>query len=377
MKLTIGFDAKRIVSNATGLGSYGRTLVNDLIRRADDDVDLLLYAPNPGRDDLRQQILINEHADFRYPQSSIVNCQLSILNSYWRTFGITNDLKRDGVQLYHGLSGELPIGLRKAGIPGLVTIHDLIFLRHPEYYPWIDAKLYAWKFRQTLKEADHIIAISQRTKVDIMEFGNVPPERISVVYQSYNPRFSATPSAETQAAVRKRYGLPEHFILNVGTIERRKNLRLAVEALPLLPTDIHLVAVGRQTKYVREIPESPRLHMLSGVPDSDLAAIYSLADAFVYPSRYEGFGIPIIEAIAAGLPVVACTGSCLEEAGGPANLYVNPDDAAGLAEAICQVLPGNPDREQRIQQSQQYIKRFEGLDVAGQMMSIYLQMIYR
>jgi glycosyltransferase involved in cell wall biosynthesis len=370
MKLTIGFDAKRIVSNATGLGSYGRTLVNDLIRRADDDVDLLLYAPNPGRDDLRQQILINEHADFRYPQSSIVN-------SYWRTFGITNDLKRDGVQLYHGLSGELPIGLRKAGIPGLVTIHDLIFLRHPEYYPWIDAKLYAWKFRQTLKEADHIIAISQRTKVDIMEFGDVPPERISVVYQSYNPRFSATPSAETQAAVRKRYGLPEHFILNVGTIERRKNLRLAVEALPLLPTDIHLVAVGRQTKYVREIPESPRLHMLSGVPDSDLAAIYSLADAFVYPSRYEGFGIPIIEAIAAGLPVVACTGSCLEEAGGPANLYVNPDDAAGLAEAICQVLPGNPDREQRIQQSQQYIKRFEGLDVAGQMMSIYLQMIYR
>ena len=148
MKLTIGFDAKRIVSNATGLGSYGRTLVNDLIRRADDDVDLLLYAPNPGRDDLRQQILINEHADFRYPQSSIVN-------SYWRTFGITNDLKRDGVQLYHGLSGELPIGLRKAGIPGLVTIHDLIFLRHPEYYPWIDAKLYAWKFRQTLKEAYH------------------------------------------------------------------------------------------------------------------------------------------------------------------------------------------------------------------------------
>ena len=370
MKLTIGFDAKRIVSNATGLGSYGRTLVNDLIRRADDDVDLLLYAPNPGRDDLRQQILINEHADFRYPQSSI-------LNSYWRTYGMTNDLKRDGVLLYHGLSGELPIGLRKAGIPGLVTIHDLIFLRHPEYYPWIDAKLYAWKFRQTLKEADHIIAISQRTKVDIMEFGDVPPERISVVYQSYNPRFSATPSAETQAAVRKRYGLPEHFILNVGTIERRKNLRLAVEALPLLPTDIHLVAVGRQTKYVREIPESPRLHMLSGVPDSDLAAIYSLADAFVYPSRYEGFGIPIIEAIAAGLPVVACTGSCLEEAGGPANLYVNPDDAAGLAEAICQVLPGNSDREQRIQQSQQYIKRFEGLDVAGQMMSIYLQMIYR
>lgn len=377
MKMTIGFDAKRIVSNATGLGSYGRTLVNDLIRRNEPDVNLLLYAPTPGRDDLRQQIIMNEQVNFRYPQSSFLNSQFSIFNSTWRTFSMVDDLKRDGVQLYHGLSGELPIGLRKAGIPGLVTIHDLIFLRHPEYYPWIDAKIYAWKFRQTLKEADHIIAISQRTKVDIMEFGDIPPERISVVYQSYNPRFSATPTVEAQAAVRKRYQLPEHFILNVGTIEQRKNLRLAAEALPLLPADEHLVAVGRQTKYVREIPQSARLHLLSGVPDNDLAAIYSLADAFVYPSRYEGFGIPIIEAIAAGLPVVACTGSCLEEAGGPSSLYVSPDDVAGLADAICQVLPGNADREQRIQQSQQYIQRFKGLDVAGQMMSIYLQMIYK
>ncbi|MBR3100482.1 MAG: glycosyltransferase family 4 protein [Muribaculaceae bacterium] len=373
MKLTIGFDAKRVVSNATGLGSYGRTLVNDLIRVADADVDILLYAPTPGRDDLRGQILLNEHVDFRYPRRSTLKSKLRALT--WRTFGLASDLKRDGVQLYHGLSGELPIGLRKAGIPGLVTIHDLIFLRHPEYYPWVDAKLYAWKFRQTLKEADRIIAISQRTKADIMEFGDIPPERISVVYQSYNPRFSAAPSAEAQAAVRQRYGLPGHFVLNVGTIERRKNLRLAAEALPLLPADVHLVAVGRQTEYVREIPESPRLHMLSGVPDSDLAAIYSLADAFVYPSRYEGFGIPIIEAIAAGLPVVACKGSCLEEAGGPASLYVDPDDVAGLAEAIREVLPGSADREQRIHQSRQYIKRFEGLDVAGQMMSIYLQML--
>ena len=284
-------------------------------------------------------------------------------------------MKRDGVQLYHGLSGELPIGLRKAGIPGVVTIHDLIFLRHPEYYHWIDAKLYAWKFRRTLQEADHIIAISQRTKVDIMEYGNVSPDCISVVYQSYNPRFSAVPTAEEQAAVRQRYQLPEHFILNVGTIERRKNLRLAVEALPMLPADIHLVAVGRQTKYVREFPENPRLHLLSGVSDSELAAIYSLAEAFVYPSRYEGFGIPIIEAIAAGLPVVACTGSCLEEAGGPHSLYVDPDDAAGFADAVRQILPDNPDREQRILQSQQYIQRFRGLDVAGQVMNIYEQVL--
>ena len=115
--------------------------------------------------------------------------------------------------------------------------------------------------------------------------------------------------------MREQYKLPQRFVLNVGTIEERKNLALAAEAVELLPQDIHLVAVGRQTEYAKQVPHSDRIHMLSGVPDSDLAAIYAMAEVFVYPSRYEGFGIPIIEAISTGLPVVACTGSCLEEAG--------------------------------------------------------------
>ena len=362
--ITIGFDAKRIVRNGTGLGSYGRTLVNDLIRQDDAELQFLLYAPDKGRDDLRRQIVLGEHAQFRYPFK-----QNALLSSLWRTRTIVNDLRRDGVNVYHGLSGELPLGIRKSGIRSVVTIHDLIFMRHPEYYHWIDTKLYSWKFRQTIKEADVIIAISERTKQDIMELGNVPEECIKVVYQSYAPRFSREVTLTHQQEVRQRYALPERFVLNVGTIERRKNLRLAVDALPLLPSDIHLVAVGRQTPYAQELPKSNRLHLLSGVPDDDLAAIYSLAEAFVYPSRYEG--IPIIEAIAAGLPVVACTGSCLEEAGGPSCLYVSPEDVEGMAAAILSVLEGTDGRTERIRQCQQYIQRFRGNDVAGQVLDIY------
>jgi glycosyltransferase involved in cell wall biosynthesis len=178
-------------------------------------------------------------------------------------------------------------------------------------------------------------------------------------------------TAERKAKVRERYGLPARYILNVGTIERRKNLLLAIEALDLLPKDIHLVAVGRQTAYVQELPKDERIHLLSGVPDEDLAAIYALGEAFVYPSRYEGFGIPIIEAIAAGLPVVACTGSCLEEAGGPNCRYVGPDDVTGMAEALKMSLRGARDREERIARSREYIKRFEGRDVAGQVAEVY------
>ena len=367
--MIIGLDAKRIVRNGTGLGSYGRTLVNDLIRRGEEGVEYLLYAPDKGRNDLRSQII--EGARFCYPQGS----PSSFRKAWWRTHGIVSDLKRDGVQVFHGLSGELPIGLRKAGIHGVVTIHDLIFLRHPEYYHWIDTKIYEWKFRQTLKEADQIIAISECTKRDIMELGGVNEDKIKVIYQSYAPRFSTTVTAAQQQEIRQRYNLPERFILNVGTVEWRKNLRLAVDALRLLPSDLHLVAVGRQTDYATMLPKTNRLHLRSGVPDADLAVIYSLAEVFVYPSRYEGFGIPIIEAIAAGLPVVACTGSCLEEAGGPYCLYVDPDDVEGMAAALMSVIDGADDRAMHIYRSQQYIQRFRGIDVAGQVLAVYRELI--
>ena len=377
--MIIGFDAKRIVRNGTGLGSYGRTLVNDLIRRHDPDMQYLLYAPDEGRDDLRNQII--EGATFRYPAAPFFSRLLPLNRGsqrgspLWRSYGIVNDLLRDGVQLYHGLSGELPIGIRKKGIRTVVTIHDLIFLRHPEYYHWIDTRLYAWKFRKTLQEADRIIAISERTKQDIMELGNVSEERIRLIYQSCAPRFSSTFSEAEKQQVRSYYDLPERFVLNVGTIERRKNLLLAAKALELLPSDIHLVAVGRQTKYAQELPQNNRIHLLSGVPDTDLAIIYSLAEAFVYPSRYEGFGIPIIEAIAAGLPVVACTGSCLEEAGGPDCLYVDPDDVEGMAAAILSSLSDADGRTARIQASQQYIRRFRGTDVASQVLDVYRELL--
>ena len=390
--MTIGFDAKRIVRNATGLGSYSRTLINSLTA-ADADTRFILYAPDEGRDDLRQQIAERPNVTFSFfsSQKSETRSQKSFLSplssllsplkkSLWRSRGIVNDLQRDGVQLYHGLSGELPTGLRKAGIPGVVTIHDLIFLRHPEYYNPIDVFLYRRKFRATLREAQRIVAISECTKRDILAFSDFPEERIDVIYQSCGTRFRQTATDEERAEVRNLYQLPERFILSVGTIEPRKNALLAVEAL-LQPSlsDIHLVLVGRQTSYVRKqiLPFaernglSSRIHLLSGVPNHHLPAIYQQALCFVYPSRYEGFGIPIIEAIQSCLPVVAATGSCLEEAGGPDCLYVHPDDAKALAEAISRSLPEAEGRKEHIERSLQYIQRFENNDIAQQMLAEY------
>lgn len=365
----IGFDAKRIVSNGTGLGSYGRTLVNDLAGMS--GITLRLYAPTPGRDNLRQQVIGHPHVTFCYAPPSHVPFSRQL----WRSKLMVDNLVADGVDIYHGLSGELPIGIRRHGIKSVVTIHDLIFMRHPEYYHWLDAKLYAWKFRYTCQEADRIIAISECTKRDIMEFGNVPADKIEVIYQSCNPKFTQRVDDATLGTIREKYGLPQRFILNVGTIERRKNLLLAVSALDSVPSEIHLVAVGRQTEYARQLPHRNRVHLLSGISDAELAALYQMAEVFVYPSRYEGFGIPIIEAIHSGLPVVACTGSCLEEAGGPDSLYVDPDDVQAMATAICQSLCGADGREKRIEQSRQYVRRFVGKDVASQVATLYRSLL--
>lgn len=372
-KNIIGFDAKRIVRNGTGLGSYGRTLVNDLAQR--QDLALRLYAPDKGRDDLRSQIVERPNVSFCYPHFS---SSIHLPSSWWRMKGVVTDLQRDGVQLYHGLSGELPIGIRKSGIRSVVTIHDLIFLRHPEFYNWVDTKIYAWKFRQTLREADHVIAISECTKRDILYYGDIDEQKISIVYQSFAPRFSVEVSEEQRTQVRSAYQLPQRYILNVGSIEARKNILQAVQALPLLPDDVALVMVGRHTpytdqvlQYVREHHLEERVRVLHGVPDEHLPMLYALAESFVYPSVYEGFGIPIIEAISCGLPVVACSGSCLEEAGGPDSLYVQPGNVEAMAAAIRLTLVGAEGRELRVENSKKYIRRFSGCNVADQVAEIY------
>jgi glycosyltransferase involved in cell wall biosynthesis len=368
--LKIGFDAKRIVRNGTGLGSYGRTLVNDL---AQYPLRLNLYAPDKGRDDLRSQIAERDNIAFVYPTSRH-------FKSYWRSRGIVADLKRDGIQLFHGLSGELPFGIRKSGIKSVVTIHDLIFLRHPEFYNPIDVQIYKWKFRQTIKEADYIIAISECTKRDILEYGGnlVSEDKITLIYQSCSPRFNTSQNYKT-SNLNSKLG---RYVLSVGSIEPRKNTMLALKALHHLPDDISLVLVGRHTAYTDKLIQyakanglEHRLHILHGVPDADLPALYAGAECFVYPSVYEGFGIPIIEAISCGLPVVACTGSCLEEAGGPDSLYVAPNDAIGMANAIRRSLKGADDREERIQRSMDYIRRFSGTDVAGQVVDVYKRVL--
>ena len=372
--LHIGFDAKRIVRNATGLGHYGRTLVTALSAALGSKARLHLYVPDPGRDDLRALVPQSPYIIYSLP----AHCRTRIGRDLWRTRGIVADLKRDGITLYHGLSGELPVGIRRSGIRTVVTIHDLIFMRHPEYYNPIDVAIYRWKFRRACREADRIVAISECTRRDVAELGHFPLDRIDVVYQSIDHRFRRHVTDGERAEVARRYALPHRYILFVGTIEERKNAGLVIEALPHIDPEVHFVMVGRQTAYTRRILRrasalgvSDRVHTVSGVPDADMGAIYRSAEVFAYPSRYEGFGLPIVEAIQCGLPVVAATGSCLEEAGGDACFYVGPDDVQAMTDTLSRLLASPSLRRESVERSRNYIRRFENGDIARQMTEVY------
>lgn len=371
---TIGYDAKRLVSNATGLGSYSRTLVESL--SSFKDLQFLLYAQNKGREELYSNVK-GDNLIFKYHSLSS-NLANKISQSVWREKTIVKDLLRDNVQVFHGLSGQLPVGIKKSGVKSVVTVHDLIFFSHPEWYSPIDTMIYKRKFHRTIKEADKIIAISECTKRDIMNYGDVEEEKIKVIYQSFNPIFTQTIDDEEKQKIRTRYSLPNRFILNVGTIERRKNVLLVVKALKEIENDIHLVIVGRQTEYTKEVRQyvlqnnlEKRVHIINGVLFDELKVLYSLADLFVYPSIYEGFGIPVIEAIANRLPVIACIGSCLEEAGGDCSLYVKPEDVKGMVQAMNVFLYDNERRNMAIEEGIKHIQRFVGNNVAEKHIDLY------
>lgn len=279
---------------------------------------------------------------------------------------MTSDLIRDRIDLFHGLSNELPFTIRKASrTKSVVTIHDLIFLHLPYCYPLIDRLIYNYKFRKACQNADRVIAVSECTRRDIIRFYHIPAEKIDVVYQGCDPAFREPISEATLLDVAQRYRLPERFILYVGSIERRKNLLLLAEALRHLDSSYQVIAVGKKTPYADQVLHflqtnglTDRLRMIHDVPFADLPSFYRLAHTFVYPSRYEGFGIPMLEALCSGTPAIGATGSCLEEAGGPHSLYVHPDDAEGLAQAIRQTYEDTSLRDEMRSHGYTYAERF-------------------
>lgn len=377
--MRIAFDGKKAARNMAGLGNYSRFVIKSLARRF-PDVRFDVYISRKGDSRLLESLREFPNISICYPTHPV----LRHFPKLWERYGIPYELNRSGADVFHGLGNVLPANIRKArNTKSVVTIHDLIFLFFPHTYSWIDRHLFNIKFKSSCINADRIIAVSQCTSKDIVKYYFIPKQKISVAYQGCDQRFRERCSDSFKAEVKKRFSLPDRFILSVGTIEERKNAALIVRALREIP-EMDLVLVGKRTPYTEEVEKTAkecgvdrRVHIMSDVGSEVLPAFYQLAEIFVYPSKYEGFGIPVLEAQCSGVPVIGATGSCLEEAGGNAALYTDPEDAGDLAGKIMQVMNDRQLRESMIERGIRYSYRFSEEVLADRLMEIYRDVISR
>ncbi len=376
--MKIGFDAKRAYHNYTGLGNYSRDLISSLLKCYPLD-EYHLYSPKENKN--KRLFFLKEYVNvFSHFPKSYWNKKFK---SFWRSLFLERYLLQDKIEIYHGLSNEIPKRKKGGGIKYVVTIHDLIFKRFPDTYKVIDRNIYDRKFKYAALNSDKIIAISEQTKRDIVSFYGVSPHKIEVVYQSCHENFKKKYKHSTKEAVRVKYNLPESFLLNVGTIETRKNLEALIESIPLMENTLPIVVIGGKTDYYEfiltkikelKIPKS-RVVFLENVSITELPVIYQLATLFVYPSIFEGFGIPIIEALYSGIPVITTKGGCFSEAGGQFSLYVDTQNYLELAEAIDKLLLDEKRQKKMIIEGEKYVKKFDSQIITQQLHELYKTII--
>jgi glycosyltransferase involved in cell wall biosynthesis len=383
--MNIGFDAKRVYQNTTGLGHYSRTLVTSLVKYFSEN-EYYLFAPKLTNNfNIENFTNIHNVIPSSFPST--------ILKSAWRGNWVKRDLAKNKIDIYHGLSHEIPFGINKTKIKSVVTIHDLIFERYPQQYSTIDIQIYRRKFKYACANADKIIAISEQTKTDIINFYKIDEKKIEVCYQSCNASFNEKVSAEDKVRIKKLYNLPDEFFLSVGSIIERKNLLLVVQALHQLKqtVNIPLVVIGNGGSYKEIVKDYIKNNNLQndviflsdndGIKDlpsfknsADFPAIYQQAVAMIYPSTFEGFGIPILEALCSELTVITSNVSCLPEAGGDAAFIIDPNSVVELIVAMQKIYFDKQFSDEMKSKGLIHAEKFSQEKTATAVMNVYINL---
>lgn len=350
--MKIAYDAKRYYHNRTGLGNYSRTLVGNM-RERHGDVEAVLYDSK----------------------------------SLERTFRLGRKAKGEGCDLFHGLSNELPRDVVRAGVPSVVTMHDVAWRTFPDMYkPW-DRLMYDWKYGWAAKNATHVVCISEATKREVMRYYDVPEERISVIYQPVQPLFyTPMDDAEADHIIKDVLGSLPAYALTVGSINSRKNLLGMVKALEQIPEGMRplLLVVGDGREYRRKVEEYVESRGLrrwfrveSGIHDGRvLQALYTRALCMMYPSFCEGFGLPVVEASLQCCPVIASNVSSLPEAAGSDAMLVNPESAEEIANALDTMLGDSGERTRRGKAGHDYcMARYQPSVLTDQMYELYERIV--
>ena len=366
--MRIGIDARKL--RDFGIGTYIRNLLRQL-GRLDTQTDFVVLCRPEDR-----AVVAAIGENFRAVAASAGNYSLA------EQIAIPLALRREGVTLFHAPHYVLPPLVH---CPSVVTIHDCIHLMFPQYLPNRTALAYArTSLRLAARRATRVLTVSESSKRDILRFVDTDPGKVDVIYNAYDERFGVAPPEEDVESVRERYQLHDPFVLYAGNVKPHKNLERLIEAFHLVRQRGHdrlkLVLIGDQiSKYaaLRRAVHRYQLHkyvrFVGYLPEDTLAVMYRLASVFAFPSLYEGFGFPPLEAMACGCPVVSSNSSSLPEVVGSAGLLVEPTDEEALCDGLLRSLADSEVRKNLAQRGPAQAARFTWPAAARKLLEEYEQ----
>lgn len=320
--MNLGFDAKRYFHNFTGLGNYSRDLVDTLISHFPDN----------------RYFLFDKHpSTLELPANTIAVVPIGS-RLLWREKGMVHDIKRFRIDMFHGLSNELPWGNWPSGTRKIVTIHDVIFRLFPDQYSWPDRMIYDRKTAHALKVADTVICTSRATAADLVKYYRAKESKLEVVYQTCGAGHWKEYTESEIQGFRNKHSLHEPFLLYVSSFQERKNHFRLLEALYASGDEnIKVVLAGKMgstyqkcAAYVTEKGMEKRVRFLTDLSNAELPLVYRSAQSFIYPSMVEGFGIPLLEAACAGLPIAANDIPVFREIAPPNSVFFNIDSLQSM-----------------------------------------------
>ncbi len=371
--MKVAIDYTSALKQSGGIGRYTRGLITTLAQLDNENRYTLLVTPDAPPDDLQ---IFQTYPNFDHKIYPLPERWMTIA---WHRLYLPVPVEwfAGSIELFHSPNFILPPTSRAKT---LLTVHDLSFIRHPQ---GAVQSLRTWLMKvvpRSIARADHILADSHSTRQDLTEIFHVDPAAITVVGAGVEDRFVPVTDETELETVRQRYRLPEEFVLGLGTLEPRKNFTGLIEAYQQSPVQEthHLVIAGGKGWLYDDIfsraessPVADRIHFIGFVADGDLPALYSLADIFAYPSHYEGFGIPVIEAMACGVPVVCANNSCLPEVAGPAALQITATDTIALADALHRLATDELLRQQAIDRGFRQARKFSWTAAAQRLLAVY------
>lgn len=379
--MNIGIDASRsFIPQRTGTENYSFNLIKSLLE-TDKKNKYTLYLNNMEKSLESSLFNVSEISTKDRGDDRNVSSRIIKLPRLWTQLGLAFECLVDTPDILFVPAHTLPV-IRKPSLKTVVTIHDLGYEYLKEFHTFPNKIYLNWSTIYASRFASHIIAVSEATKKDLFQRFSINPEKVSVIYEGYNQElFRPIRIIEAQGKVEKKYGLKNDYILFVGTIQPRKNLIRLIEGFSLLARKIDkvdLVLVGKPGWLNEEIYKHPkklrlekRVHFLNYVPDNDLPDLYSAAKVFALPSLYEGFGLPVIEAMACGCPVVTSATSSLGEIGGDATILVDPYNVEEISASLYRVISENDLRRSLVSKGLKRVERFSWKNCAIETLEVF------